>query len=208
MSLTTTISQLRGGTQFMFDVVDRPDEVRALAEAVLEALLAVQAEVARLNPLPDGTAHRWLNYWNPGHGFWFSEDDAVMMAAEMFRDLFLDLDKRLCAATDIAALHWHTVGLHLIPVLLEIPNLRMIQLSFDPNGPDFETVLAACRQIEAAGRKVCFQMGFDEGRLRTIFKSLQTETCMFYLSGARDFREAEHFVRLIEHLSKQSTRTA
>ena len=41
MSLTTTISQLRGGTQFMFDVMDRPEKVRALAETVMAALLAL-----------------------------------------------------------------------------------------------------------------------------------------------------------------------
>ncbi len=197
MSLTTTLSQLCGGTQFMFDVMDRPAEVRALAETVLEALLAMQAEVARLNPLPDGTAHRWLNYWHPGTGFWFSEDDAVMMSAEMYRDLFLDLDIRLCAGVDIAVAHWHTVGLHLIPVLLEIPNLRMIQLSPDPNGPDFETVLAACRPIVEAGRKVCFQTGFDEHCLRRIFATLPPDACLFYFGYAADAREGEEILRAV-----------
>jgi len=204
MSLTTTISQLRGGTPFMFDVMDRPDAVRALAEAVLEALLAMQAEVARLNPLPDGTAHRWLNYWHPGTGFWFSEDDAVMMSAAMYRDLFLDLDVRLCAGVDTAVAHWHTVGLHLIPTLLEIPNLRMIQLSFDPNGPDFETVLAACRPIVAAGRKVCFQIGYDENRLRQIFAALPLEACLFYFGYARDVGECEELLGAVGRLANNA----
>ena len=206
MSLTTTISQLRGGTPLMFDVMDRPDAVRALAEEVLEvleALLAMQAEMARLNPLPDGTADRWLNYWHPGTGFWFSEDDAVMLSVAMYRDLFLDLDMRLCAGVETAVAHWHTVGLHLIPELLEIPNLRMIQLSPDPNGPDFETVLAACRRIVDAGRKVCFQIGYDENRIRRIFAVLPPEACLFYFGYMGDVRECEEILGAVSRLAKK-----
>lgn len=201
MSLTTTISQLRGGMQFMFDVMDRPNEVRALAETALEALLALQAEVVRLNPLAEGTAHRWLNYWHPGTGFWFSEDDAVMLSAAMYHDLFLDLDMRLCAGVDIAVAHWHTVGLHLLPSLLEIPNLRMIQLSPDPNGPDFETVLAACRTIVETGRKVCFQIGYEENRIRQIFATLPSDACMFYFGYANDARDAGRIVGEVARLA-------
>lgn len=202
MSLTTAMSQLRGGTQFMFDVTDRPEAVRTLAEVALEALLALQAELARLNPLPDGTAHRWLNYWHPGTGFWFSEDDAVMLSAAMYRDLFLDLDTRLCAGVETAVAHWHTVGLHLIPVLLELPNLRMIQLSFDPNGPDFDTVLTACRPIVEADRKVCFQNGYDENQIRRIFTALPPEACLFYFGYARDVRECEEILGMVGRLAK------
>jgi len=200
MSLTTTISQLRGGTQFMFDVMDRPEAVRVLAETVLEALLAMQVEVERLNPLPDGTAHRWLNYWHPGAGFWFSEDDAVMLSAGMYRDLFLDLDVRLCAGVETAVAHWHTVGLHLIPALLDIPNLQMIQLSFDPNGPDFDTVLASCRTIVETGRKVCFQIGYEENRIRRIFAALPPEACLFYFGHAKDARECGEILGAIRML--------
>jgi len=194
MSLTTAISQLRGGTQFMFDVTDRPHEVRALAEAVLEALLALHAEVLRLNPLADGTAHRWLNYWHPGTGFWFSEDDAVMLSAEMYRELFLDLDIRLCAGVDIAVAHWHTAGLHLLPVLLDIPNLRMVQISFDPNGPDLATVLRSYRTAADSGRKLCFQTGYSRELVEQVFKVLPPDACMFYFSFARDAAEAARIV--------------
>jgi hypothetical protein len=201
MSLTTAISQLRGGTQFMFDMMDRPETVRSLAEAVLEALLAMQSEVLRLNPLADGTAHRWLNYWHPGTGFWFSEDDAVMFSPEMYRDLFLDLDIRLCAGVDIAVAHWHTAGLHLVPALLEIPNLRMVQLSPDPNGPEFKKVLAACRTIVETGRKVCFQIGYDESRIRQIFAALPPQACLFYFGYARDIRECAEILGTVRQLA-------
>ena len=202
MSLTTTISQLRGGTQFMFDAMDRPDEMRALAEAALEALLALQAEVVRLNPLDDGTAHRWLNYWHPGTGFWFSEDDAVMLSAEMYRDLFLDLDIRLCAGVDVAVAHWHTVGLHLLPVLLDIPTLRMIQISFDPNGPDLETVLRACRPVADSGRKLCFQTGYSREFVEQVFRALPPDACMFYVGYARDATEAERIIGEVACLAR------
>lgn len=198
MSLTTTLSQLRGGTQFMFDVVDQPEAVRALAETALEALLAVHAEVVRLNPLPEGMAHRWLNYWNPGTSLWFSEDDAVMLSPERYRDLFLDLDRRLCEAVDFAVVHWHTAGLHLVPVLLQIPNLRMVQISFDPNGPDLETTLQTCREIAETGRKVCFQMGYHRDLVRRIFAAVGPSACMFYFGAAPSVAQAGRILGEVE----------
>lgn len=202
MSITTTISQLCGGTQFMYGVMDRPDEVRALAEEALKALLGVQAKVLRYNPLPDGTAHRWLNYWHPGTGFWFSEDDAVMLSAEMYRDLFLDLDIRLCVGVDIAVAHWHTAGLHLLPVLLDIPNLRMIQLSFDPNGPEVATVLHACRPFADSGRKLCFQTGYSTEFVAQAFKVLPAEACMFCFASANDAADAARIIKEVATLAK------
>ncbi|MCK5802794.1 MAG: hypothetical protein KAI66_08180 [Lentisphaeria bacterium] len=204
MSLTSTMSLLRGGTQFMFDVIDRPDEIRALAETVLKALLAVQAEVIRLNPLSDGTAHRWLNYWHPGTGFWFSEDDAVMLSPEMYRDLFLDLDIRLCAGVDVAVAHWHTAGLHLLPTLMEIPNLRMVQISFDPNGPDLDAVLNACRPVVEAGRKICFQTGYSREFVEHVFRLLPPKACMFYFAYAKDAAEVERILAELTRLARHS----
>lgn len=139
-----------------------------------------------LDPLPDGPAHRWLNYWHPGTGFWFSEDDAIMLSPGMYRDLFLDLDVRLCAGVDVAVAHWHTAGLHLLPVLLSIPNLRMIQISFDPNGPNLDTVLRACRPVAEADCKLCFQTGYSPEFVTLVLSALPPDACMFYFAYAPD----------------------
>lgn len=205
VSLTTTISQLRGGTQFMFDLADNPEGIRALAQTIADIIIRLQTEVDSLVPHPfGGTCHRWLNYWNPGRGFWFSEDDAIMMSAAMYRDIFLDLDQELCNSAGCAVLHWHTAGLHLIDVLLQLERLRMIQISFDPNGPSLDQVLLACQRIENSGRKICFQMGFDPVKLRIIFSRLRPDSCMFCFSHARDIRAANQIVSEVESLSRNA----
>jgi hypothetical protein len=207
VSITTTISQLRGGTQFMFDLIDDPGGIRQFAERIADLLIGLQQQVDALIPRPDGgTCHRWLNYWNPGRGFWFSEDDAMMLSPAMYRDMFLDLDRRLCGSTDCPVAHWHSGGLHLVGELLGIENLRMVQLSLDPNGPDMASVLDFCQSIERAGRKVCFQLSYDESLIAAIFRMVRPDSCMFYLSHADSLRGANAIVASVERLAHSRPR--
>lgn len=206
-SITTTLSQLRGGTRFMYDTSDIPEQLRTFAEKICDHFIMLQDKTRGIVPHPEGgSCHRWINYWNPGRGFWFSEDDAIMLSPEMYRDLFLDLDRRMCAATDFAAIHWHTGGLHLVGELLKIENLKMVQLSFDPGGPVFEKVLATCREIVAAGRKVCFQISFDENKIRRILGELDHNHCMFFFNHADSIKQADAIVKTIETMAKCSRR--
>ncbi len=95
-------------------------------------------------------------------------------------------------------------GFTLIELLNRAASRKQIPISLspDPNGPDFETVLAACRRIVDAGRKVCFQIGYEENRIRQIFAALPPESCLFYLSGAKDLQESEQFLQGIEKLTR------
>jgi len=206
-SITTTISQLRGGTRFLYDVIDDPEGVRIFGRRICDQLIRLQREVDRLAPHPGGgTCHRWLNYWNPGRGFWFSEDDAVLLSPELYRDVFLDLDRKLCASTDCPAVHWHDAGLHLIDAVLEIGNLRMVQLSPDPNGPPFERLLASCRRIERSGRKVCLQMEWDADRVEAIFRAIPPDSCMFYFGFAESIDAANAVCARLEQLARPHRR--
>ncbi len=87
--------------------------------------------------------------------------------------------------------------------LLEIPNLRMIQLSLDPNGPDFDTVLTACRPIVESGRKVCFQIGCDANQIRQLFAVLPPESCLFFFGYAKDAREGERILGEMRRLARK-----
>ena len=201
LSVTTTISQLRGGTQFCLDVLDDPEGLRAFAERITDQMISLYAEVDRIIPRPaGGTCHRWLNYWNPGRGFWFSEDDAIMMSPAVYRDMFLDLDRRLCASTDYPVLHWHTGSLHLVDEFLKIEDLRMIQISPDPNGPSLEDVLNACQRMEAVGCKILFQAGYDESFVEAVFAKLRPDSCMFYFGSANSIDHANAIVHNLERL--------
>ena len=204
MSVTTTISQLLGGTRFMYALYDDSEGVRALAERITDTLIHIQAQIDSLTARPDGgSCHRWLNYWNPGKGFWFSEDDAILMSPEMYRDIFLDLNIRMCASADFAALHWHDGGLHLIPELLKIENLKMIQLSPDPHGPSFEKLLEVCKNIIEHNVKICFQMNYEQEKINKIFKSLPANSCMFCIGYADSIENAEHILSEIEAAARK-----
>jgi len=199
MTTTAMISKWRGGTQFMYDIVDDPKGVRALAERITQHCLQVQAKVDGLLPRPEGgTCHGWLYYWNPGRGFWFQEDDAIMVSPRTYRDLFLDLDRAICNSTDHAAVHWHSGMLHLLDELLTIENLRLVQISIDPNGPPIESMLETCQRIEAAGKKAGIQCQPEKDFVKLVFSKLRPGSCLFFFNRIGSIAEANDFVAWLE----------
>ena len=200
-SITTTIAFLVGES-YMMDLFDKPGDVSSLANKICNLLIDIQTTANDIIPHPDGgTCQRWLNYWVPGSGLWFSEDDAIMLSPEMYNEFFLELNTKLCNACDYPVVHWHTGAIHLIDELLKIDKLKMVQLSFDPNGPDLETVIDACKRIEKAGKKICFQETFNEHQLKDVFKNIDYNSCMFYCGGLETVEAANDNVKLIEKLS-------
>lgn len=203
LSITTTLSQLLGATRFLLAFYDEPGPLRALAERVTDQMLALCATVRDTVPRPrGGTCHRWLNYWNPGWGFWWSEDDAIMLSPGMYREFFFDLDARLCAACDVSVVHWHSGALHLLDAVARIPSLAMVQISFDPNGPPLDRVLDGCARAAEAGIRVCFQTGYREDMVRQILRRIPFGSCMFYFGSADDVEDANRVVRSVERLCK------
>lgn len=205
LSVTTTLSQLLGAERFLLAFYDEPRQLRGLAERIAEVMIGLCDAVRHTVPRPNGGAcHRWLNYWNPGWGFWWSEDDAIMLSPLMYGEFFSDLDARLCAACDVPAVHWHSGALHLLEAVSRIPRLAMLQISFDPKGPPLDAVLDACARPVETGLKVCFQIPFREDTLRRILRRLPFGSCMFYFGAARDIEEANRTVRAVEALCRDA----
>jgi hypothetical protein len=208
LSITTTISQLIGAERYLLAAYDEPEGVRALAERVTDQLVSLLAEVRKCTPHPDGgTCHRWLNYWNPGWGFWFSEDDSILLSPGIYNDLYRDLDARLCASSPCTSLHWHSGGMHLTEAFAGLPGLRMVQISFDPSGGGFgpaavDAMVDRLASFVGRGGKVCFQMGYDADIVRQVFRRMDPSSCMFYFGAARDLAGADATVLEIERLAR------
>jgi hypothetical protein len=110
---------------------------------------------------------------------------------------------KLCASTDFPAVHWHDSGLHLIPELLKIKNLKMIQISHDPNGPDFEMMLEICKSIVENGVKVCFQTEYDLDKVKKILKVLPYNSFMLYLPYIENISEVGRTLNEIETIIRR-----
>ena len=199
-SITTTLASLIGES-YMMDIYDKPDQVKALANRICDLLIQLQTDINEIIPHPaGGTCHRWLNYWVPGSGLWFSEDDAIMLSPAMYNEFFLELDTKLCNSCEYPVVHWHTGALHLVDELLKIDNLKMIQFSFDPNGADLATVIKECKKITEAGKKVLFQMAADKQQVSQILNNLDYNSCMFYFGGLDTIETANNAVKMVEIL--------
>ena len=64
----------------------------------------------------------------------------------------------------------------------------------------------ACRPIVEAGRKVCFQIGYEENSIRQIFAALPPDACLFYFGYARDVGECEEILGEVGRLARNGRR--
>ncbi len=109
----------------------------------------VQMRMIRKAGLTEGMAD-WMRFWLPGSGLCYSEDFCALCGEEHFRRFFMAPDARFICGLDSPFLHLHSAGLKCLPAILELPNLKAIEISNDPNGPDLDGIIKAARKVQAA----------------------------------------------------------
>jgi hypothetical protein len=150
LSPLSTLVELRGNTDFAFDLYDRPEEVKRVLAAIVAAWhTLLERQYARLPGWHGGhtSAQRFL--WAPGPVAEFSEDPAFMLSPRLHAEIVLPAHRQLldsCRAGGIAYpyIHLHSTQLHTLDALLAIDALPAIELTPDhgESTPDILPILA------------------------------------------------------------------
>jgi hypothetical protein len=132
MSPLSAVADLRGNTQFAFDLYDHPGEVvQALNQftAIWSGLVATQ--YPRLPAWHGGytSAQRYL--WAPGRIVEFSEDPAFLFSPRFHRTFILPSHRQVIRQVEYAYLHLHSTQLHTLDPLLALEELVAIELTPD-----------------------------------------------------------------------------
>jgi len=150
------LSAMLGPQTLAMELYENPEAVQAcamdaarLCRAALDMLLGMLRDAG----LREGTAD-WMRIWMPGASTCYSEDFSALCGEEHFRRFFLSADAAFIGGLRSPFLHLHSGGLRCLPGVLDVPNLRAIELSHDPSGPSLETICAAARRIQSAGLAV------------------------------------------------------
>lgn len=150
------LAGMLGPEALALEMLDHPDDVRAKAldaAAFLRDMLDYELRLFRQAGLQGGVTDCFAT-WLPGRGVRYSEDVSALVGEALFRDCFLEADAAWIAGLDSPFLHLHSAALACLPGVLDIPNLRAIEISNDPNGPPMEALVAAARRVQATGKAV------------------------------------------------------
>jgi hypothetical protein len=149
MSPLSALVDLRGNTDFAFDLYDRPAEVKqGLAQFTKLWSSFVTAQYRRIPDWHGGYTSAQRFIWAPGRISEFSEDPVFMFSPKFHQDLVLDSHRTVLGQVEYPYIHLHSTQLHTLDHLLALEDLPAIELTPD-YGASIQDLIPTIDKIRA-----------------------------------------------------------
>ncbi|MFP4380829.1 MAG: hypothetical protein ACLFUS_10055 [Candidatus Sumerlaeia bacterium] len=201
-----TLAAMLGPELLSMELLMNPDAIKQAAMDAARLFIDVfdaQWKMLQKAGAPDGVVD-WMHTWLPGKGHCYSEDYSALCSEAHFREFFLPPNHLIGSHLDTPYLHIHSGAAQCMPAILEMQNLKAIELSNDPNGPDIDGLIRTGRMIQAAGK--CLQMsnwehplerdeiaeilrGLDPGGLKITLQAESRDEMQDLYDFAKSFRK-------------------
>ncbi len=149
MSPLSALVDLRGNTDFAFDLYDRPAEVKRGLEQFTELWSSfVTAQYRRIPDWHGGYTSAQRFIWAPGRISEFSEDPVFMFSPKFHQELVLDSHRMVLRQVEYPYIHLHSTQLHTVDQLLALEDLPAIELTPD-YGASIQDLIPTISRIRA-----------------------------------------------------------
>ncbi|MFC1582554.1 hypothetical protein ACFL4W_03335 [Planctomycetota bacterium] len=150
-----TLAALRGTDRLLFDVMDRPDQVRAADQYIMDLWCRAYDEFYAITREAAGGSTCWFGLWSPGKFYAAQNDFSYMLSTEMFVDLFLPTIEKQTLFLDHCVYHVDGEGAfpH-VGALCELPRLQALQILPGAGKPGPLHYMAVLKQVQAAGKNL------------------------------------------------------
>ncbi len=125
----TTANQLMGYDKLIYLMFDRPDLMHRLMDVVTESLILwVKKQKEVIGEPMDWCIGDQQVYMGKHGGVWFSDDDAVLMSPETYREFVVPYNSRVLKAFGGGALHYCGNATHHADSFLEMEGLKALNI--------------------------------------------------------------------------------
>jgi len=156
------IAAMRGSSEMIFDLYDRPDDFRRLAERCTEfANGLVRAQHAITGPFAGGYLIEQLGLWAPDRLARLQEDSSALFSPDLYTTLLQPWDRRMAEAFPYAAIHLHSSSLFLLDRILDVQALRCIQINKDVGNTAIADMLPYLQMAQARQRSLLIRGKLD-----------------------------------------------
>jgi hypothetical protein len=149
MSPLSALVDLRGNTEFAFDLYDQPLQAAPALKRFTELWCTFVAEQYKRIPAWHGgypSAQRYL--WAPGQTSEFSEDPVFMLSPRFHEQIVMPSHQMVVEQVEYAYIHLHSTQLHTLGTLLGEEDLVAIEFTPDHGEsiPDLIPTMAKIRE--------------------------------------------------------------
>lgn len=139
--ISDLLSALYGGQEFIYRMIDAPEEVRGVIERLTEFWIAFgRTLLGRLPLFHGGTGSFFYGIWCPGKAIWLQEDAAALLSPELYEEFIYPADCAVARAFEHTVIHLHPS--RFIPTRqLAASPISAVELHIDYGGPRAEDLL-------------------------------------------------------------------
>ena len=151
MSPLSALVDLRGSTEFAFDLYDKPGEAEGALLGFTEIWLDLfSRQYDRIPPWHGGYTSAQRLIWAPGRVSEFSEDPVFMLSPRFHERIVVPSHQRIVEQIEYAYIHLHSTQLHTLDRLLAMEDLAAIEVTPDHGAsiPDLIPTLAKIRKAK------------------------------------------------------------
>ena len=147
--ITDMMSALYGGEEFVFALMDEPEQAQEVCRKLTE--LYIEFAKHQLAHIPDfhgGTGSFYYSNWAPQGTVWHQEDTAAMLSPAMYKEHFERWDRVIVNSFMNNIIHLHSTGFIPLDDYLSM-NFTAMELHIDTGGPSAEELFDTHRKILA-----------------------------------------------------------
>jgi hypothetical protein len=197
-------SILRGTEKFCIDLIEHPEEVKAVLSIMRKNWLSVYTECdTMLSKRIEGSTS-WLPIWSPGKMSTIQSDVSCMISPKMFEKFIMP---ELIEVTEhIEHIFYHLDGpdaIKHLDRLLDIPGIFGVQWTPGSGRPtSLSHWLPMYKKIQEKGKGLC-PPAIHKDELETAIKDLRPEGLFLLVEGASSAAEAEGLLVKAEEWTKK-----
>jgi hypothetical protein len=179
--LSDTLGAIMGQTELVYALVDYPDIIGPLFFQVADFYRQlIRLQYDRIQPFCGGYSMGFYNVWCPGECIWFQEDLSSLLSPAIYRQLLVQPDRRICAGYPYTAVHVHPVSFFILDELMQMKELKAIQINKDTGGPSIRQMIPQLRKIVPAKKLIVWGQ-LDEADIDCIMEALPGQAIFLHI---------------------------
>jgi hypothetical protein len=167
---------LRGHTRSVLDLTDCPEESSELLWQTGEIFREFTEEFWKRVPLyRSGYFDAQYSLWSPGPIIRMQEDASAVYSPALYRKFVQPVDRMLASHFANSFIHLHSTSMFLLDAILEIEEIRCLEVNNDVMGPPVAEMARCFQKIQKAGRPLLIRGAFSAEEMRLLMDSLEPD---------------------------------
>ncbi len=171
--MSDLLSVLRGHMESIVELIERTDEMCALAGRLADVLIGlIRAHHAAVRPFHGGHYIEAYCMWAPGPLARLQEDATAVYSPDLYRQVILEADRVVAKAFPYSLIHLHSSSLFLLEDFLSIREIGVYQVNRDVGEMGLPELIPYLKRIQEDGRRLFLRGPLGRDDLALVAKEL------------------------------------